>query len=322
MKNFDRIARLLSDELSDQERSAFYEEMRSDEELRLDYLKQAAEEAAIEKLAVQNLKDRLTREPSFFSKWKSRFFWGFAILFAATLALFLYKSSHPVPVGKPGPIESATKPLIPTAVLDKKENKSPQEAPIFFEERNNRLKSYKSQVENTRKSSEKIEAYPAPNPIEKDPKLIARHAFEETLASRQLRSNSAGGANTAMDAVIEAFKNEDYLETIRRANPLIKSNSEWKNDALQWRAFAYFMTGQYEMAANQFQALLEEGNPFLQNDREWYLLLSYIGQWPNKKAETEKLLSDIQNTPGHSFYAEANKIYIIKDNQLMRRLYE
>ncbi|MBK6620526.1 MAG: hypothetical protein IPG32_06495 [Saprospirales bacterium] len=121
--------------------------------------------------------------------------------------------------------------------------------------------------------------------------LYNRQSYEVSL--RDIAEPSE--EETLLQKAEQAYRDSNFAEVIRL---LAKPVAGYTVESAKLRAHAYFNSGKYNMAAVDFHSLR---NSRYKYDAEWYMLLCYVSQLPETRAQFDALADQIIKVENHSF---------------------
>jgi len=284
MKNFDKIDRYLNGEMTTGGQDAFKNEAANDRELRRELYLQQSEEAALERLAAKQLKERLKElgETSARKKRLPRNL-GLGIIAIIFVGAMLYR----VLIPSPDPAMQSTYPkgssTLPTGEPSKEEGG--EKTPGEQKEREGKTKEGTS---NPQTATAAVE--------------IAMGTYRSNLEEVNLKSNGSEQNTSPMNAAHNAFKKKKFSKAIELAQPFI-DDPVWGISALEIIGHASFENQDFIRATDAFTQLDNKKDQGLGEKWQWYLLLSYAAQLPRTKSAFEKLAQQITEDPAHEFYS-------------------
>lgn len=120
-----------------------------------------------------------------------------------------------------------------------------------------------------------------------------------------LRSGEENPQKTALNKGIQAFIDEDYQTAVKELESIDPQNNATLYEAAkETLAHAYFKNRQFSKAATLFQSIVDESS-FNKDEPEWYLLLSWIGDYAKNKKRADVLLERISNDKLHNHQRDA-----------------
>lgn len=294
MKNFEKIDRFIHKKMTAQEASAFETELQKDQGLRQEYYLQQAEEAALKRHAVQQLKEQMNalevtqkdqtqnaRNTPFRKRW-------WIMLSCLVLGGFIYTLFR----------EPAQNPAIP---------------PDFGNR--NLFNPNQDSTKNVNGIDSQNDSNNVTIPPSKEKKLLFSKSAQIAMAAHRPPKDWENYATrgdspitkTPLSATYDAYESEDFSKALQFAKT-VPSDSEWYLNALEIQGHSLFKLGQFRAAAQLFESFLNEKDPYKPQEWQWYLLLSYAAQLPESKAKFEALREVILANKSHLFHQDAEKL--------------
>ncbi len=139
-------------------------------------------------------------------------------------------------------------------------------------------------------------------------KLLAlaenNYVLPDNLSSG-LRSGNSENPENILSAGLKAFADDQMEKAILEFNKIDKEKNPAEYElAQEYLAHAYFKSRQFDKSAQLFKAIADDSS-FNKGEPEWYLLLSLIGDYANKKVEADALLKKISSDTLHSHQQDA-----------------
>jgi len=280
MKNFEKIDRYIHDNMPDDEAKAFEAELQNNQELRQEYYLQQAEEAAIKKHAVQELKARMKQyEQEQTDKnlpGKSGFSLKWVVIFGIlTLVVVIAVNIQPAE-----PTENA-----------------PNSPPIQVPPANNVPPG--NDVPPVNNSGEDEEVTPPPSKALQ----VALESYtipQEWQDNYFTRSTGDEPETTPLSNAYLAFEKKQYQIAQNIAKSAV-SDMEWGSSARELQAHCLFNLGRFSEAARIFEALIQDKNAFKPHEWQWYLLLCYTAELPATESKYQILLDEILSKEDHNY---------------------
>jgi len=286
MKNFDKIERYIHHNMPDEEAKAFEAELQRNQELRQEYYLQQAEEAAIKKHAVQELKARMEQyekeqtekkspnKTDVFSKW-------LAIVGILTLVVVIVLN---IPPAKNAP-DNPTLPVPPV-------NNVPPG----------------NDVPPINNSEEEDDDDVTPSPSKALQVALESYTIPQEWQDNYFtRSTGDEPETTPLSNAYLAFEKKQY-QTAQNIAKSAVSDPEWGSSARELQAHCLFNLGRFSEAARIFEALIQDNNAFKPQEWQWYQLLCYTAELPATKSKYEVLLNEILGVADHNFKKQAGNL--------------
>lgn len=99
-------------------------------------------------------------------------------------------------------------------------------------------------------------------------------------------SSDAGAPPSVTQQAAALFMEKKYLQAVGTLDSIPAAQ---RTDALKIRAHAFFNLKNYDLAADDFQALSTDGGRY-RGDADWHLLLCHLARLPQKQVEFDALL--------------------------------
>ncbi len=305
MKNFDKIERYLKEEMESSERVDFEIEIANDEDLAIEVALQRSENAALEGLAFDILKNEIAALDQEESDRKAileastkvvvleprkRYFRPLVI--AASIALLLMAGYF---ILRNKNIE--TPEIVETPDPPKEESEIKNEAPIIPDPKEEIVKTPNEE------EKEKLNIEPIPLP---DFRGIAMAGQAGDYAAN-IRGNGSEETDADWKLLLEKFSAKEYVEVISLVDAM-DDKHQFYVDARQLKGESLFYSSKFAAAAEIYTGLLEDGDDFQKDSYEYELLRSLIAQLPKTKSSTDLLFNKILTNPDHSYLKDAEKL--------------
>lgn len=300
MSNFDTIERFLNGEMKDSEARLFQKKIEDDSALALEVHLQRHENNALEGVAFDLLKEEIASlqgedltevspKDNPIRKFSNRKFLPLillSIISAILICCFFWKKQATGTILiKETPIRSKEVPIEEGTI---KKEEEMQEKPTFEQKKQERIK----QEKNNAKPDALIKTnYPliALNEYQKNEDKINLKGKEEILTSDE-----------KWNAIIEQFNSDNFAKTIGMVNELT-DEEPFLVDAQHIKAKSLFLSQQFAASTTLYLSLMEYGDPFQIHNYDYELLLNYLAQLPNKKADFQTLYEKIAGDVDHTF---------------------
>lgn len=302
---YREIEAYLTGRLNEEEKTAFQKRMEEDERLANQVALQQLEHDAMEQILENELKEKMAswdkkpppnpfegKETSSSGRKMLRPFRWIILLFlllAVVLAFFLW----------PSPKEQ---------VNQAKQEEEPIRQPDIIQEESESSEEQVQDIES--KEFEEREEEPliikkSPPVARQEPKEAESSLDEEDNSYRLLAMNTYGSPpnfsstqrtaekpdeRSDLDKAGEAFDDKRYSEAL----DLVGSPSEDDESAVRYlRGHIYFQLAEFDKAQTEFEAVAGNGFAERSPQAKWYLLLSYLAQYPEKKTPFESLANEL-----------------------------
>lgn len=129
-----------------------------------------------------------------------------------------------------------------------------------------------------------------------------------TAPSSQVRSLKSGDAPSEKSTILQAAEALDegrFKEVLTLLGPPAAGDQSTERFI---RGHAYFKTGKYGAAAEEFKVIAEDEFLPTYQEAQWYLLLSYLAQLPKTEKEFNALTNQLANDEYSDYQKEAKKI--------------
>lgn len=120
-------------------------------------------------------------------------------------------------------------------------------------------------------------------------------------------SKSTGLETSVWDKAAKNYNSGDYSDVITTLKPALKLQP---NDvkSKEMLAHALYKNRSYDEAAKYFRELARAPDRTVSQRAEWALALTLLNRMPARQAELNRVLAEIEKTPGHLFSAQAKEL--------------
>lgn len=116
---------------------------------------------------------------------------------------------------------------------------------------------------------------------------------------------SAIGEDEKQFLLFEKYQKKNYAECIPLFNELLSSNPE-DNDLKLGLGISHFKLDETASAHQQFDEIINDRDPFLQDKAKWYKALTFLKE--SKIVEAKKLLVILKQNPSNDHYKDAKTL--------------
>lgn len=316
--HFDKIEAYLTGQLTDEESLQFEKEAANDQQLANELSLQRLEHDAMERMLEQELKNKmasswaasppanpfLEKQEAKVVQLDARKNWRVLRIAAAiggvlliTALLWRLTNNKPPeivnePPKKETPSEPPTQETPPITIPEETEIVETPDEPV-------------NKKEQPKQKNRKTER-PAPPPSQNNYLAMAENLY--TAPSSQASSLKSGDAPSEKSAILQAAEALDegrFKEALTLLGPPAADDQSTERYI---RGHAYFKTGKYGAAAEEFKIIAAD--EFLPNYQEaqWYLLLSYLAQLPTTEKEFKALANQLANDEYSDYQQEAKDL--------------
>ncbi|MFK7773294.1 MAG: tol-pal system YbgF family protein [Saprospiraceae bacterium] len=295
---YHKIENYLTGQLSDEEVIAFEKDIQNDKALADALALQKLEHDAMDRILETDLKSKMAKwkktpppnpfenDPTSSKKnppSKSWTGWLFGLLGLLIFAGIVYTNlpasenviqdkSTPTPSSEPSPFENVI-PIEEESSLPNLEEKKIEE-----------------EVNSPPLASDKSQSVPKTNPPKKENRylLLAQNTYESipSIVSN-LRSGEGGNSEKSdLERAAEAYDQKQYAA----AQKFIGNPADTDESTVRYlRGHIYFNLENYQGAAKEFEAVASEDFARDKEGAQWYLLLTYLMQFPDTKTKFDSL---------------------------------
>lgn len=120
-------------------------------------------------------------------------------------------------------------------------------------------------------------------------------------------SKSTGLESSIWDQASKNYRSGDYSDVITTLKPALKLQP---NDVKgkEMMAHALYKNRNYDEAAKYFRELASVSDRTVSQRAEWALVLTLLNRMPARQNELNRVLAEIEKTPGHAFAAKAKEL--------------
>lgn len=300
-EQFYKVEAYIKGQLSEKEKKAFEQRIDQSPELAAQVEQQRLELEGLEYLLEKDLRSKMQHWKFDSAKSKPRYNPWIIVLIIIILAvsgifyIATQKQNHPT---IPSPRKQEESPQPSTKMEERETTESPKKRPPVANEQRT------------------IEAAPAEPSSSDQNRYLAlaenTYTLPEHLSSNLKSAEPTGKtAQTALEGGIEAFSSGDYPQALASFQKVIQedsSSNERYELAYEWMAHTHFKMQDYEKAADKFRTIVNSGYAaFIKDRAEWYLLLSMLPNYPERKEETEALIEKMTEPENYHLYEDSAK---------------
>jgi hypothetical protein len=122
------------------------------------------------------------------------------------------------------------------------------------------------------------------------------------LVATILRSDESEVTNARYESALNKYRNNNFSEALKILNTVETSEEKYL------KAHLYFNLKKYSLAENIFFELSKDEYASEQMDAEWFLLLSYSAQFPEKENKAKNLANKISKNQDSKYQFKALEI--------------
>ena len=140
-----------------------------------------------------------------------------------------------------------------------------------------------------------------------DYRQLSQTYYRDSDFQVQNSSKGTGLESSIWDQASKNYRSGDYSDVITTLKPALKLQP---NDikGKEMMAHALYKNRNYDEAAKYFRELARVSDRTVSQRAEWALALTLLNRMPARQNELNRVLTEIENTPGHAFAAKAKEL--------------
>ncbi len=305
----------LTDEIQPEEKKELEDALNDKEEL---FAFTQAFNAHNQKVKFQQQLDGIKKQQALKKKWLKVSIVGLGIAASFALVCFLFFRNNP---------ETKNKIMIPSLIAKDSLERKNDSVPIASVTKDNGTSSDKPKiyplskkdkiVNNTSEQPNNLKdsVSETTNEIALTPIGIYEGYSIETFKNVEEDFSQGGTRSSSEDnrpnvqnqyfVALDAYKSKNYPSVISALKDLPNNHPNYYS-AMELLGRSYFNLRVYSKAEGIFKILYQSGEN--SNTTDWYLLLTYLAQYPDKKEDFETLKSKILNSSSHKYKSEVMQL--------------